>query len=1516
MKKIFFFLAALTLSFTAQAAIINAHPNGGEDGVLTWFIGQAAEGDTVLLADGEYIQTYSVDVQTPGIVIKAAEGAKPIIKAESYFKIHKTTIWEGITFDGLNKGEHALVFRGTNAKNLILKDCEIRNYPKCLVYCDDGYHVDSLIIDNCLLHDAGRVAVYVAASSLADNVHGCDYFKMTNSTVYEINSTGYGAGVIDIRTNGSQQGDYTEVIIDHVTMYNAKSTGDYGAIASYKSTDVKISNTIVMNPEVYTSYSFRIYGGVVDNCLSYNCAGKSGATYNNCIEGKDPLFVNPAKGDFNLQPGSPAIGAATEGTNLGDPRWKVAAAELTFAMTAPAADVEATDLYTIKWNVLDPAGDATIKLEYKTEEGEWTLIEENIPTTKSAYDWNIRKMAAQTVAIRGTLTNTTETIESVAAGKLTIVPEAVAPRPVRNLAGEVAENTLTLTWVNPDQAYEVSETLETLESAESYISNDGTAEVTLSGDKKEVSVAYNTTAAWHMAGVKVPVTADYVNTLACELKRDAADGTQIQVTIEQNGFDWWYLIIDDIPTEWTKYEFTEFEKLGWHNNSDANVLDGTNVTAIYFATNHGSGVTGTLSLRNLTLNGAVPAVADYAKTVVCASTTDYPAAIVASEVVYEGTASTCALTIDPTEDYYVSVFAQDDLGNTSVAAQYMYEAPEVVEPEKPEPTYTENKLNPYAFGLESVLSDDKATLTVTYRLNNSNATAVNVLVYNGEDIVASVPGTTTIGKNTVEVATGNLPAGVELKWAVEVNGTSVEVPTQETKIYSFYHPSGLDIDNNPENETFGMLLINEGMQAVKGSYQNNGSPYVSTNLGAGIFAFTPSFDLIPNGELPGYNGGIEFTTGRADAPGSTAYSPRRIRISEDGRIFVTSLNTDGNYLWEVNPANMNEWTPVFKGTLNEQAELIDADGNFVAAPNSGFDVKGAGENLQLAMYSANIAGIGTAMSGFRLHEYNLGTATEWATAPSKAIVEGKYAINYTGTQVEYDNEGGLWICSYRGTANDANPGLVHINKDGVEDAKLIWSNVRQAGIRFNKDFTKLVVAGNNGAAKKATIYTISKDANGAPVLTQEAVVDMTVVGNNLNDFAWDYAGNLYSCGNSSEKLAAWAMPYSGKVSTPAAAKYAFQLEGTENPDQGIHLTATGLETKLEDDGSYTLQGQAVVNGDESNLMDFMLTVYPTEGYTNAFLDNWAVMIFDAPTPGAFVENADGTFTYTAQLEYTDWDDLTTIYNINMSGTIKKTEGPEYTEKEDEITNMVFDFDNMVMYGGPSTNYEVEVFLGLAEDNLDGTFTLSSESSVAIKGIDAEFIEGYAYDIDLSAPSAKAVVKVNWDGMYYAFTLTMTAAPLEAIEIVITDATVEVEEWKDFPEAPTTNYALTMTADWTNPADSVVYPVKVELPIYDPNATEPVDALSMVKVGDGETLLGVVDGEYLKVTTVEGVVTATGLVANPATNFAVNITISGKLPETAVDNIQVGVKAIKVIKNGQLIIINNDVEYSAQGQVIK
>ena len=493
-------------------------------------------------------------------------------------------------------------------------------------------------------------------------------------------------------------------------------------------------------------------------------------------------------------------------------------------------------------------------------------------------------------------------------------------------------------------------------------------------------------------------------------------------------------------------------------------------------------------------------------------------------------------------------------------------------------------LNPFAYGLTSSLNAEQTELTVNYSLNADAISATFVLLDGDKEILSQELSGTTKGTYTavtIKLDRPDIPLGKKLSWRIDVKGKEVQNPTEHTTKYSFYHPSAVDIDNNPENATFGLILCNEGMQSVV----SKTSGYVSAKFGAGIFAFNPAFEPMPNPNgKPGYNGGITFTNGRADNASATAYAPRRIRISDDGRIFVTSLNTDGNYLWEVNPTDMNEWTPVFKGTLNANKELVDAGSNFVAAPNTGFDVKGSGENLQLAMYSVNLPGItGAAMSGFRLHEYNLGTATTWATAPSKAIVEGKYAINYTGTQVEYDNEGGIWIASYRGTASNANPGLVHINADGVEDAKLIWNNVRQAGIRFNKDFTKLVVAGYNGAAKKATVYTISKDANGAPVLTQEVVVNMATVGNNLNDFAWDYAGNLFACGNSSEKLVAWAMPRKATdiVSTPCASKYEFTInsaaqmaKASELNPYAYNLTSTFDNTNKVLTINYTLNANA------------------------------------------------------------------------------------------------------------------------------------------------------------------------------------------------------------------------------------------------------------------------------------------------------------------------------------------------------
>ncbi|MCB0749819.1 MAG: T9SS type A sorting domain-containing protein, partial [Ignavibacteriae bacterium] len=65
--------------------------------------------------------------------------------------------------------------------------------------------------------------------------------------------------------------------------------------------------------------------------LTWNTLGiglEDGATIDSTkiILEADPMFVDPDNGNFDLMEGSPAIGYAESGNNLGDPRWKVTTA--------------------------------------------------------------------------------------------------------------------------------------------------------------------------------------------------------------------------------------------------------------------------------------------------------------------------------------------------------------------------------------------------------------------------------------------------------------------------------------------------------------------------------------------------------------------------------------------------------------------------------------------------------------------------------------------------------------------------------------------------------------------------------------------------------------------------------------------------------------------------------------------------------------------------------------------------------------------------------------------------------------------------------------------------------------------------------------------------------------------------------------------------------------------------------------------------------------------------------------
>ena len=351
-----------------QAAVINCQPAGD----LSWYYSQAQPGDTLLMADGVYDEAYTMTFDKEGVVIKAAEGAKPVIALTGEWTtigLYASTTFDGIGFDGTNKCYYPISSYGSDAGTYTFKNCEFTGWMYWAIsnHYEANTHVDNVLIENCLFHDAAGSAVYFNDDAPTGE-HACANFEMKNSTLYNLVEDEY-VGVIHVSSRSEATGAQNKVVIDHITMYDC-TTPDLGGITIRKSSDLSITNSIVAYSTNTDQYAFYIYGGKVENTIYYNGKNKSGPTYTGCLT-SDPLFVYPEGGNFNLRPGSPALGAGTDGKNIGDLRW--GEAELV-AVTGVELDPASLHIYTtdtvkivanilpqtatnrnVTWSIADPA---------------------------------------------------------------------------------------------------------------------------------------------------------------------------------------------------------------------------------------------------------------------------------------------------------------------------------------------------------------------------------------------------------------------------------------------------------------------------------------------------------------------------------------------------------------------------------------------------------------------------------------------------------------------------------------------------------------------------------------------------------------------------------------------------------------------------------------------------------------------------------------------------------------------------------------------------------------------------------------------------------------------------------------------------------------------------------------------------------------------------------------------------------------------------------------------------------
>ena len=348
MRKFFLLIPAMLLTLAINAAVININTETSD--ALRLALNSANDGDEIVMAAGTYVEspTNYIAFASKGVVVRAADGANVIVKPHVPFTLSGGARAEikGIKIDAselcsVNSYSH-LMYPADDADNnrLILDGCEIYGYAvgKAVIASRSSNKLDSLVINNCKFYNhTTRSCVFLENTANIGLI-------ITNSSFYNI-ATGtesFGAGIIDNRSTTAK------VRVDHCTFYNvvAQST-DYAAIGKIKTSDAIVSNCIFAMSESTGSLRAIRDVATANNCLTYNYTYDSNwgihgdVTKNNCIQLKDPLFTDAANdvfsyaGNWSTGSISPARGAATDGSDLGDPRWYS-------AETLPSSDFAST----------------------------------------------------------------------------------------------------------------------------------------------------------------------------------------------------------------------------------------------------------------------------------------------------------------------------------------------------------------------------------------------------------------------------------------------------------------------------------------------------------------------------------------------------------------------------------------------------------------------------------------------------------------------------------------------------------------------------------------------------------------------------------------------------------------------------------------------------------------------------------------------------------------------------------------------------------------------------------------------------------------------------------------------------------------------------------------------------------------------------------------------------------------------------------------------------------------------
>ena len=564
-------------------------------------------------------------------------------------------------------------------------------------------------------------------------------------------------------------------------------------------------------------------------------------------------------------------------------------------------------------------------------------------------------------------------------------------------------------------------------------------------------------------------------------------------------------------------------------------------------------------------------------------------------------------------------------------------------------------LNPYAYNLSSTWNEATQELTVRFKLNahpnveeNNSGKGIQIFAIDPSDnnkkyyiygvpvdIIKAKMNKYNGGKGdsydyelTIPITgvtwngTDVLPAGKNLTWAVNVQGLNSKdqaspVVVNDNIANRPYSPHGIAVNNDQNSSDFGSIYVTECTDGVSG---NATWGWLASSKGRSLLKYDPTLkyqtsyrkhkDGDPTNELFSLRNAVYDSNGKVTS-GGNLLEPHRVRISDDGRIFVSSYNknTDAGkpIVWELDKTT---------GKFNVLIYNNTSYGHRVY----GMDVKGSGNNIKILLCILQES-TANSSSKFRVYEYSLNslganknTGThlfDYTPGPDNqkgltACINNKYyhyidgllSVRYGsanrsdiffGLDYFINNKYTTTLVYYQ-AGSYTNPKYFNRTGDGhwyggAGFVPYVDQNTKTERIPMGRCYQGLNKE-NDGRIQVYEIADVKNSNNTANAAYTITTNTKTIV----NDIAIDCAHNIYAVSftdgtsntNGTGRLIAIAMPYGGSTLTMAPSTNAdsnryFNVKPVPN------ILATDLRLEIDNSNQYTFSFNTNTKPEEAEI---------------------------------------------------------------------------------------------------------------------------------------------------------------------------------------------------------------------------------------------------------------------------------------------------------------------------------------------